>query len=178
MCIARAILIAGSGFAALCMSKSGLAQPTDTDVKAAFLPRFARYVTWPAAVAPKGDAPFMLCVIGGDRFGRVLDQAIRSQSVDGRRIVLRKMKEPSGVAGCHVAFVQGSKLRSVEQMLTTIGRLPVLTVTDAANAPKRGVIHFVVDKGRVRFFIDQGAAQRRGLNISSRLLTLAIGVTQ
>ena len=178
MCFARASLIAWSGFAVLCMSTPGLAQPTETDVKAAFLPRFARYVTWPPAVAPRGDAPFTLCVIGDDRFGRVLDQAIRSQSVDGRRIALRKMKEPSGVAGCHVAFVQGTKLRPVDQMLATIGRQPVLTVTDAANAPKRGVIHFVVDKGRVRFFIDQGAAQRRGLNISSRLLTLAIGVTQ
>jgi hypothetical protein len=63
-------------------------------------------------------------------------------------------------------------------MLAAIGRQPVLTITDAVNAPKRGVIHFVLVDGRVRFFIDQGAAQRRGLNISSRLLTLAIGVTQ
>ena len=63
-------------------------------------------------------------------------------------------------------------------MLATIGRQPILTVTDGANTPKRGVIHFVLVGGRVRFFIDQGAAQRRGLNISSRLLTLAIGVTQ
>ena len=178
MRIARAILIAGSGFAALCMSTSGLAQPTDTDVKAAFLPRFARYVTWPSTVAPKGDAPFVLCVVGDDRFGLVLDRAAGTQSVDGRKIIVRRLKDASRVAGCHVAFVKGSKAQGVTEMLAAIGRQPVLTVTDAANAPKRGIIHFVLDGGRVRFIIDQGAAQRRGLDISSRLLALAVGVQQ
>jgi hypothetical protein len=53
----------------------------------------------------------------------------------------------------------------------------VLTVTGAADAA-RGIIHFVVTGGRVRFFIDQSAAAQRGLAISSRLLALAVGVKQ
>ena len=154
------------------------AQPSDTAVKAAFLPRFARYVNWPPAAAPKSDEPFVLCVIGSDRFGRTLDNGVTSQNVDGRRIVVRRLDTADSSELCHVAFVQGSRLHSVGQMLGAIGRQPVLTVTDASNGRQRGIIHFAIVGGRVRFFIDQAAAQQRGLNISSRLLALAMGVKQ
>ena len=53
-----------------------------------------------------------------------------------------------------------------------------MTVTDGASSGPRGIIHFVVVGGRVRFFIDQASAERRRLSISSRLLALALGVRQ
>jgi hypothetical protein len=53
----------------------------------------------------------------------------------------------------------------------------VLTVTDAARTPNaRGIIHFVVQNDRVRFHIDERAAARNGLSISSKLLSLALSV--
>ena len=167
--------IAASGALMLCAP--AVAEPTDTEVKAAFLPRFARYVTWPAAAMPKGGDPFVLCVVGGDPFGAALDEAARSQAVDGRRIVVQRMDSAAGTDGCQVAFVQGGKLHSA-QLIAALARRPVLTVTDAANGSQRGIIHFAVVGGRVRFFVDQASAARRGLTISSRLLALAIGVKQ
>jgi hypothetical protein len=150
------------------------AEPTDIAVEAAFLPRFARYVTWPPAAMPKGSDPFVLCVIGDDPFGSQLDDAARSQLIDGRRIVVRRMDSGARADGCGIAFVSGGRTDSV---LAALARKPVLTVTGAADAA-RGIIHFVVTGGRVRFFIDQSAAAQRGLAISSRLLALAVGVKQ
>ena len=164
--------------ALLVLAPAARAQPSDTAVKAAFLPRFARYVTWPVTAMPKADAPFVLCVIGDDRFGTLLDRATQPQSIDGRKIITRRFKDATTATGCHVAFIQGSRTHPVDAMLATIGRQPILTVTDAAIDQKRGIIHFVLVGGRVRFMIDQGAAQRRGLGISSRLLALAVGVQE
>jgi hypothetical protein len=147
------------------------AEPTDTAVKAAFLPRFARYVTWPAGAMPKGSDPFVLCVMGHDPFGPMLDDAARSQLIDGRRIVVRRVG-PAEVDGCHIMFVSGRG-----EVVSSTGR-PVLTVTDTGNGGARGIINFVISEGRVRFFIDQRSATRRGLIISSRLLALAVGVRQ
>lgn len=160
----------------VCAPAAALAQPTDWEVKAAFLPRFARYVTWPSAAMPKGDAPFVLCVIGTDPFGAALDEAARSQTVDGRRIAVRRLDSAAAADGCHVAFVAGSRAQSPGQLLTALGRRPVLAVTDAANSGARGIIHFSIVGGRVRFYIDQSSAGQRGLAISSRLLALAVGV--
>jgi hypothetical protein len=151
------------------------AEPTDTAVKAAFLPRFARYVTWPTTATPNGTEPIVLCVIGGDPFGAMLDDAARSQLVDGRRIVIRRLDSAAGADNCQIAYVGGGRQGAI---LASIGRKPVLTVTDGANGGERGIIHFVLVGGRVRFFIDQSAAKQRGLSISSRLLALAAGVRQ
>jgi hypothetical protein len=164
--------------AAAFVPSSALAQASETAVKAAFLPRFARYVTWPAAAVPKSDDPFVLCVIGDDPFGGALDQAARSQSIDGKRIIVRRLGTAAGADGCQVAFVGGSPSQPVGQLLAAIGRKPVLTVTDARDGGQRGLIHFSIVGGRVRFFIDQAGAERRGLTISSRLLALAVGVRQ
>lgn len=159
-------------------SPAGAAEPTELAVKAAFLPRFARYVAWPPPAMPRNSDPFVLCVVGSDPFGAALDQAARSQSVDGRRIVVRRLNSAEGVRQCHVAFVEGNRAQSVSKLLTAIGSTPVLTVTDSRNGGHRGIIHFAVVGGRVRFFIDTEQAGKRGLSVSSRLLALAIGVKQ
>ena len=163
---------AAVGAALLFLAAPGLAQPTDTAVKAAFLPRFARYVTWPPTAMPRGGDPFQLCVVGADPFGQALDDAANSQLVDGRRIVVRRLSSLTGAENCQIAYLGSS------QFVGHLGSRPVLTVTDSASSAKRGVIHFVVAAGRVRFFIDQAKATQRGLGISSRLLALAVGVHQ
>jgi len=154
------------------------AQVSETQVKAAFLPRFARYVTWPSNVRPAGAEPMTLCVIGRDPFGRLLDGAAASQAVDGRRIVIRRISQVGKAGGCHIAFLQGDQNQSTGQMLAALAGRPVLTVTDARAGPQRGIVHFLVVDGRVRFFIDQARAERQNLAISSRLLALAVRVAQ
>jgi hypothetical protein len=169
--VLRALIAA----AALALSAPALTQPTDVAVKAAFLPRFAKYVTWPPAAMPKGSDPFVLCEVGGDPFGAQLDDAAKSQTVDGRRIVVRRMETATTINGCHIVYVGGSR---AGQIMGLIGARPMLTVTDEANGGQRGIIHFAVVSGRVRFYIDQASAARRGMQISSRLLALAVGVRQ
>ncbi len=159
-----------------CTAAPAFAEPTEWEVKAAFLPRFARYVSWPPAARPRGEAPFVLCVVGTDPFGAALDQAARSQTVDGRRVAVRRMDSAAAADGCHIAFVGGSRSQPAKQLLAALARKPVLAVTDSRNGAARGIIHFSIVDGRVRFYIDQVSAQQRGLSISSRLLALAVGV--
>jgi hypothetical protein len=166
LCAIAASLLAGGG---------AHAQVSETAVKAAFIPKFARYVTWPANAAPNGSGPLAICVIGDDPFGSALDQAASSQSVDGRAFVIKRLPSAAGATVCAIAFVDGGH---AGETLAALGRQPILTVTDSRSSAQRGVIHFAVVGGRVRFFIDNAQAHARGLTISSRLLALAIGVNQ
>lgn len=178
MRLGRHILAGLIGAAVLAGSIPLHAAISEADVKAAFLPRFARYVTWPRSAAPSGSSPYVLCVIGGDPFGGGLDSAARSQSVDGRRIAVRHLDSTAGAGQCHIAYVTGSRSQSVGQMLAALNGKPILTVTDSHNGGDRGIIHFAVVDGRVRFYIDEAEASSDGIAISSRLLALAIGVRQ
>ncbi len=156
------------------------APPTSSDVavKADFLPKFARYVEWPAAARPAEGQPFQLCVIGQDPFGARLDQAAASEMVSSRPMTVRRMSGAEEAAGCHVAYVRGVIAEDTGRLLQALAARPVLTVTDGETGQAHGMIHFVVSDGRVGFLIDDAAAAERGLTISSRLLALARGVRQ
>lgn len=152
------------------------AQPSENAVKAAFLPRFARYVTWPPPASPHAGAPFQLCVVGRDPFGPLLDQAASSELIDGHNVTVRRMISAERAAGCQLAFVQGAAPQDTTRLLLALRSLSILTITDARAGPQRGMIHFTIVAGRVRFLIDDAEAAGRGLSISSRLLALAAGV--
>lgn len=170
---------ASLGAALLLGAMSASAQPSEDAVKAAFLPRFVRYVAWPPPALPTGARPFHLCLVGRDPFGRMLDQAAGGEQVDGHGVVVRRVSASSaGLAGCHLAFIHGATPEETARLLLAARRHPVLTVTDSRAGPQRGMIHFALVGGRVRFFIDEAAAAERGLSISSRLLALAAGVRQ
>lgn len=154
------------------------AQPLELSVKAAFLPKFARYVAWPPFARPGAGEPVTLCVIGSDPFGQVLDRAVSGQRIEQHPIVVRRLSGLEGARQCHIAFVNGGSGRSTAQLLAGLRQLPVLTITDARQGNERGMIHFAIHGGRVAFHIDDAAAARSNLAISSRLLGLAVSVRQ
>ncbi|HYJ82497.1 MAG TPA: YfiR family protein [Allosphingosinicella sp.] len=160
-----------AALALLATSAPAAAPPSDVAVKAAFLTKFPAYVAWPAAARPRPGAPLHICILGGDPFGRLIDDAARGQQVDGHPLQVRRLAAPGQAGGCHVAFVQGGSA-----VLQGLRGKPVLTVTD--SGAEGGMIHFVIHQGRVRFNIDEAQAARSGFGISSRLLGIALAVRQ
>jgi hypothetical protein len=152
------------------------AQPSETAVKAAFLTKFPAYVDWPSTLHLAPNMPIALCIVGNDPFGRTIDAAARGQEVDHHPLVVKRMPTAAGADGCQVAFVDGDKGHSTAEMLHALQGKPVLTVTDGRAGSDRGIIHFVLDGGRVRFHIDQAAAENCGLSLSARLLAIALSV--
>ena len=153
-----------------------LAQPSDLAVKAAFLTKFPSYLTWPAGSQGESGTPFSICIVGGDPFGRLLDDAARGQQVGGRPLRVSRHGNAAGAAGCRIAFVQGTGSSSTSALLQGLAGKRMLTVTDGRSGGPHGMIHFTVQQGRVRFHIDQAAAQRSGIDINSRLLDIALSV--
>jgi hypothetical protein len=143
-------------------------------VKATYLYKFASYVQWPEGTFSSSTAPLHLCVAGDDPFGGILVDATRGQTVDGRSIVVDAMRTVTLPLVCHIVFVMGSRNQSVAAMLRLLDGLPILTVTDGGPGfPFGSVINFTVKNRHVRFDVDQDAAKKNGLVISSKLLDVA-----
>ena len=149
--------------------------PTEYRVKAAFLSKFGDFVDWPEAGFADATAPAVLCVVGHDPFGPTLDHVAQGQRLHGRMIVVRRIKAIEPTSGCHLAYLGGGA-QDQALALRTLADAPVLTITDQAPDEARGVIDFTLRDNRVRFQIDDAAAARHGLTISSKLLALAISV--
>lgn len=148
----------------------------ELSVKATFLPKFLAYVDWPTTTSPAAGETIMLCVIGRDPFGTRLDEAVAGQRVDQHPIAVRRVGIAQAATGCRLAFVGGSASQPAAAALKALQGMPVLTVTDSRLGPARGMVHFDLKDGRVRFHIDDASAASSDLSISSRLLSLALTV--
>lgn len=147
-------------------------------IKAIYLWKFAPYVEWPASVFKSPDSPFVICVIGNNPFGQVLDEAVTGQRISSRPIEIKRISAVSRNSGCEILFTAGSPEQSIAAALAAVRGSPVLTVTDSEDSKGlKGIINFVIENNHVRFEINDAAAAENGLVISSKLLSLAVAVT-
>ena len=160
-------------------SQKARAQYAEYEVKAAFLSSFAQFTKWPPSTFSDKSSPFVLGILGNDPFGGPLERKALEQTVSGRKVVIRRGRNVTDMRGCHLIFIAKSERNRVGDLLAAIQNLAglqgtaILTVGDTEQFTRQGgVIGFRMDGDQVRFDINSGAAQRVGLQISSRVLKL------
>jgi len=149
--------------------------PLEYAVKASYLYKFAPFVQWPPAAFETPTSPLAICIAGPDPFGPALAEAVRGQRVNGHPIIVRRVENVRPGIACQILFVAGGE---AGEALQAVAHEPILTVTDHSRSGLGGMIQFVMVSGRVRFMIDQAAAQESGIAISSKLLGLAVSVNK
>jgi hypothetical protein len=162
---------------ALLWSVLASAQPPapEYQVKAEFIERFTRFVTWPDRVFGDASAPFVMCFVGRDDFGSYFSDLAERGTVQGRRIVVRHLDDEKTAAGCHLLFIGGGDRSRLKPLLDRTTGKPILTIGDTQGYAEAGVlINLFLENGKyVRFEINVPAVDRSGLVVSSKLLKLA-----
>jgi hypothetical protein len=152
-------------------------KPSEYAVKATYLYNFARFVEWPAKVTAGNNEPFTICVLGKDPFGASLDSTIAGEAIDGRSVLAKRISKPQDALNCRVLFISSSEDAQLIEILATLEKTSVLTVSDMSQFTTRGgMIQFVDDANRVRFEVNLTVAERAGLTLSSELLKVAISI--
>ncbi|HKY83043.1 MAG TPA: YfiR family protein [Sphingobium sp.] len=171
--------LAGLILIGLLPQPAGASSPANLEraVKASFLLKFAPFVEWPPAAFTAADRNFVICVTGEDPFGNILNDVVRGQRMKQRPVSVRRLGTAGSAAGCHILYA-GRSAEAEYAPFPAAGSLPILTVSDKSTGPTGAMIAFLVQGGRVRFQIDDGAARASGLKISSKLLALAVTVNR
>ena len=143
--------------------------PLEYRVKAAYLFNFTKFIDWP--VTATGDRnSFSICLAGRNPFGPMLSATLVGETAAGLPLASRVVSAGQA-SSCQVLFVPRGV--AAAPYLRGIGVAPVLTVGESPDfLTQGGAINFLLDSGRVRFEINQAAAARAQLKVSSRLLQL------
>jgi hypothetical protein len=150
---------------------------SEYEVKAAYLYNFGRFVQWSARATAALSEPFTICVLGEDPFGPILDATIAGESIDGRKVVAKRISGPQEALNCQILFIGSSEGDKLKEILTALDDASVLTVSDIPKFVSRGgMIQFILEDNKIRFEVNLTAAQRAGLTLSSQLLKLAVSV--
>lgn len=149
---------------------------SEYDVKAAFLYNFGKFIEWPDGAFASANAPLLIGVYGDNPFGNRLAIVVRGKTINGHPVVARQVSF-NELKSCQILFICRSEQKNMKDILAALGGSGVLTVTEEMNSQSGIMINFIVQDDRIRFEINNTAAEKVGLKISSKLLILATKTT-
>lgn len=186
--------------AANMQSPQKTAEEIEYEVKAAFIYNFMKFIEWPAEKTESQKAsqsPENRMIIGilgdnpfGTAFAPILDKEVHGQKIHlveipGYERFCETSREDDPLSSyaaayaniiqpCNVLFICESEKKHAAALLNLTAGHHILTVSDLSGfAKKGGIIGFVKDNNKIRFEINQAAAQKENIKIRSQLLTLA-----
>jgi YfiR/HmsC-like len=152
------------------------AHPTETQVKAAYLYNFGKFVKWQVDRVASPDS-FEICILGKDPFGSVLDSTVAGERIDGRKITVRRISKIQQAEPCSILFISKSEENRLPPILLAAQHWSLLTVSDLPHfAEQGGDIAFVMHEDKIRFEVNRSAALQSHLLLSSELLKVATRV--
>ena len=148
--------------------------PTEYQVKAAYLYNFAKFVEWPTSGTAQATSPLALCVLDDKQFEATLREVVSGKSIGSHPVTVIPVGEAGQARDCRVLFISFSHRRETSRVLEELGNASVLTVGEMDGFVQAGgMINFVLDDNHVHFQVNEKAATRAGLRVSSRLLNIA-----
>jgi hypothetical protein len=161
-------LMARLGFA-------GDSQPTEYQLKAAYIYHFAQFVDWPATAFNQTNSPLIIGVLGKNPFGSDLEHTVQGKILGGHPLVVQEFTAISDITNaCHILFISDSEKKQLTQIIAALDDTSTLTVGESDRfIESGGMIKFVPDGIRIRFEINRTRAVKSGLRISFKLLNLA-----
>jgi hypothetical protein len=156
--------------------RAGETTVTESQIKAAFLLNFPKYVDWPVQVLAS-NAPLVIAVLGDDEVSGDLQKLAAGKTVFGHPIEFRRIAVAEEAERCHVLFIGITESRQVSEILNRFRNTSVLTVGQSDEfLEKGGIINFSRRDRKIRLEINLHGAGQANLKVSSKLLSVADSV--
>ncbi|WP_150430072.1 YfiR family protein [Dechloromonas sp. CZR5] len=145
---------------------------SESQLKAAYLVNFLKYVEWPGT-----RSTVSICLFGRDSLGPYL-ASYEGRQIIGRELRIRKVSTPDQLTDCQVLFIPDTEEARIGAILRWVDRQPILTVSDVETFVRDGgAIALIRNDGRLQFDVNADAIGRANLKASSQMLRLARQVT-
>lgn len=143
-------------------------------IKAAFIYNFAKFTRWPESSWAKQSGPLHLCTVGEDKLVDEL-RRLGGQTIHAHPVITRSLAKAQNPEACHLLYIATSEQQHYKNILKTLHGKPVLTVSELRHFGRSGgMIELYRDQGKTHFIINLGTARAAGLELSARLLSLAV----
>lgn len=156
----------------LFLTISSLGQNVDEyRLKAVFIERFSRFITWSEEKASSDTITFG--VTGSSIAVQDLTKYYSEKKLQNRPVVILPIIKLSQISDVDILFVTDGSLWSVQE-LSDYSDKSILIIGDEPEMIEEGaVISFKLKKKKLRFVISLKNAEKRKLSISSYLLEIA-----
>jgi hypothetical protein len=165
--------IVGTGFA-------GETQPTEYQLKAAYIYHFAQFVDWPASAFPQPNSPIIIGILGKNPFGNSLEQTVEGKVLNNHPLTIREFHSLEEMTNtCQILFICQSEKSRLQEIFAAVAKTSTLTVGEVSHFTEDGgMVNFVIENDKIRFQINEINVDKAGLKMSFKLLSLASQLTR
>lgn len=156
----------------LFISKANYAQ--NEMFKALFMYNFSKNIDWPSSYK-QGD--FVIGVVGNSPVIKELQRIASRKKTGNQRIVVRHYNSVSQIGKCHMVYLPPGKSSYLPSAIKQLAGKPTAIISDGKGLARKGAcINYVTVNGDQKFEINEANIRKRGLKVSSFLLSLGIKV--
>lgn len=114
-------------------------------------------------------------MLGKNVFGDDLERTIHNKTVNHHPFRCEEIHSLREATNCQILFISASEKNRFPRILKDLRGTNILTVSETDQFIQAGgMINFVIENDEVHFQINDDAAKKAGLKISSKLLSLAV----
>ena len=148
----------------------------ENQLKAAITYNVAKFVKWPEGTFVDKKSPLIICVLGSGAAASGFS-SLEGQTLGTRPVHVKYFKTLNDFQGGHILYVVHSQVSHLDEVLNSLQKTPLLTISDIDNFASRGGMINLVKVGKnIRFAINLDASMAANLRVSSKLHALATEV--
>ena len=141
----------------------------ETQLKAAFIFNFIKYITWPEEVEQSAHG-LKLCILGQDASNEDLHQ-LADRKIRSLTLSLEMIDSAAEIESCDLIYV--SSPVQDKAVIDYARKKAILTIGNGEDfVEDGGIISLLQERSRIRFDINLTQAKESHLQISSKLLQL------
>ncbi len=180
MAVLAVVILAGGGlFAGIEGQPAAAENILEYQVKAAMLYKFLSYIDWPPDSFAGSEDPFRIAVVGASSVGRQLRELTENRTVGDRPIEVQSASTTRQIGDPHIVFVGRHAQKNLQRIVHLAEQRSFLVVTEKDEGlPQGSTINLRAVDGRMGFDVSLVNAQRAGVKLSARLLSVASTVDQ
>ena len=155
---------------------TGRLSVSEYKLRAAYLYNFSKFIRWPESAFESKDSAFVIGLLGEDAPMEIAE-LLNSRTIGSRPIKVKQYRTEESMDDCHLLYLESSQ--KWKPVLRTLKSSRVVTVGDAPSfANDGGAIQLVTIRKRLRFIINLKATGFAGVDLDSRLLSLALEIKE
>lgn len=134
---------------------------------------FARGMEWPRS----SQDHFIIGVLGYPPLAAELKLTASNAKVGNRKILVREYASADEIKACDMLFIPAFKSRSFDNVLERIKDEPILIVSNKTDFARKGAgINLLLLEGKLKYEINSGSIEKRGIKISSNVKKFGIEI--
>lgn len=145
---------------------------TEYDLKAAYIYNITKFIYWDTAII---ENEFTIGIIGSSPIYEPLLEAVKTKSVNNKKIIIRLYTSGEAMNNCHILFIPKNTSASLNELLEMAKSKKIVTISEQEGYGNMGsAINFVTINNKLKFEVNTKTLELLGLKASAQFLKLAV----